>query len=126
MTMKKAASPATVIREDFRLLGAAVSEIDADAVKNWLTPEFWSMATAAVTNLIAVGVLVGWLSGTTATELTQAITAVIGATEVLVLNSLLVWKYLSGRTALKIQAMQMRVQYMETLAIERLRMESRV
>jgi hypothetical protein len=40
---------------------------------------------------------------------------------VLVLNSLLVWKYLSGRTALKIQAMESRMRYMETLAIERLR-----
>jgi hypothetical protein len=109
------------IREELRVLNAAADEIDEKSVTNWLTPEFWSMVGAAATNLITVGVLVGWVSGSAAAELTQSVTAVIGATEVLVLNSLLVWKYLSGRTALKIQAMESRMRYMETLAIERLR-----
>jgi hypothetical protein len=81
------------------------------------------MVGAAATNLIAVGVLIGWVSGSKAAELTQIVLALIGATEVLVLNSVLVWKYLSGRTALKVRALEMRGQYMETLAVERMRLE---
>jgi uncharacterized membrane protein len=118
MSTKRSVS---TIREELRVLNAAADEIDNKTTTEWLTPEFWSMVSAAATNLIAVGVLVGWVSGTTATELTQALTALIGATEVLLLNSLLVWKYISGRTALKVQAMASRTRYMETLAIERMR-----
>lgn len=118
MTMKK---QAVSVREELRVLNSAADDLQNPAILNWLTPEFWSMATTAVTNLVAVAVLIGWVSSTNADSVVQALTALIGATEALVLNGALVWKYLSSRTQLREQLLSARLQYMETLAIERMR-----
>jgi hypothetical protein len=90
---------------------------------NWLTPEFWTMAVGAVSNLIAVGVLVGWVDTSQAETLTKAVTAIVGATQIVVLNSALIWKYLAGRTELRAQMIDARYRYMEAVAVEKMRAE---
>lgn len=110
------------VREELRVLNAAADDASVDT-NNWLTPEFWTMVTVAGTNLIAVGVLIGWVDSTQAEVLTKAITAIIGATQIVVLNSALVWKYLGSRTELRAQMIDARYRYMEAVAVEKMRAE---
>jgi hypothetical protein len=108
------------VREELRVLNSAVDDVNIDN-GNWLTPEFWTMAFGAITNLVAVGVLVGWIDSSQAESLTKAVTAVVGATQVVVLNSALIWKYLAGRTELRAQMVDARYRYMEAVAVEKMR-----
>lgn len=112
---------ADTVREEMRVLNAAASEAVDTASVNWLTPEFWTMVTAAATNVIAVLVLIGWVNVSHVESLTQAITAVIGATQIIVVNTALVWKYLSGRTELRARMIDAQYQYMSMVAVEKLR-----
>jgi uncharacterized membrane protein len=100
------------------------SSIDAEEKKmfsDWLTPEFWTMAMTVLTNLLAVGVLLGWLSSADVETLTKAITGIVGAAEVILLNSLLVWKFINDRTAVRTETLRAKYQLMEAVAIERVR-----
>lgn len=110
------------VREELRVLNAAADDANVDTA-NWLTPEFWTMVTIAGTNLVAVAVLVGWVDSTQAEALTKAIAAIIGATQIVVMNSALVWKYLSARTELRAQMIDARYRYMEAVAVEKMRAE---
>ena len=109
------------VREEMRVLNTAAAEAVAESTANWLTPEFWTMVSAAVTNLIAVLVLIGWVNVSHVEGLTQAATALVGATQVIVLNTALVWKYLSGRTELRARMIDAQYQYMAMVAVEKLR-----
>lgn len=109
-------------REELRVLHNEV-EASAENENSWVKNEFWTMAAGAVANIVAVAVLLGWVDRLQADALIAAITAIIGASEVIVVNSALVWKYLSSRTELKAQMIDARYRYMESLAVERLRME---
>lgn len=111
-----------MVREELRVLNAAADDANVDTT-NWLTPEFWTMVTVAGTNLIAVGVLIGWVDSTQAEVLTKAITAIVGATQIVVLNSALVWKYLASRTELRAHMIDARYRYMEAVAVEKMRAE---
>ena len=110
------------VREELRVLNSAVDDANVDS-GNWLTPEFWTMAIGAVTNLVAVGVLIGWVDQSQAETLIKAVTAIVGATQVVVLNSALIWKYLAGRTELRAQMIDARYRYMEAVAVEKMRAE---
>lgn len=109
------------IREELRVLNSAAG--DGTDTNTWLTPEFWTMAIGSVTNLVTVAVLIGWVDQTQAETLTKAITAIVGATQVLVLNSALIWKYLTGRTEIRAQMIDARYRYMEAVAVEKMRAE---
>lgn len=119
MEMKKSVE---TVREELRVLNAAADDAHLDD-GSWLTPEFWTMAVGAVTNLIAVGVLVGWVDQSQAETLTKAVTAIVGATQIVVLNSALIWKYLAGRTEVRAQMIDARYRYMEAVAVEKMRAE---
>jgi cellulase/cellobiase CelA1 len=109
------------VKEDLRVLH---NEVEADVNNNsWLSSEFWTMAVGAVANIVAVGVLLGWVDRVQADAMVQALTAVIGATQVIVVNSALIWKYIASKTELRAQMLDMRYRYMESVAIERIRME---
>lgn len=110
------------VREELRVLNAAADDANVDS-SNWLTPEFWTMVTVAVTNLIAVGVLIGWVDSTQAEVLTKALTAIVGATQIVVLNSALVWKFIASRTEIRAQMIDARYRYMEAVAVEKMRAE---
>jgi len=120
MSMSKKVSADTV-REEMRVLNAAANDVVGSTPLSWLTPEFWTMVTAAATNVVAVLVLIGWVNVSHVESLTQAVTAVIGATQIIVVNTALVWKYLSGRTELRARMIDAQYQYMSMVAVEKLR-----
>lgn len=110
------------VREELRVLNAAANEAaDSSSMLNWLTPDFWTMVTAAATNIIAVMVLIGWVQASQVQGITQAVTALIGATQIIVVNSALVWKYLSGRAETRAHMINAQYQYMSMVACEKLR-----
>lgn len=110
------------IREDMRVLNAAANEaVDTSSSLNWLTPDFWTMVSAAGTNIVAVLVLIGWIQVSQAQALTQAVAAVIGATQIILVNSALVWKYLSGRAAVRAKMIDAQYQYLSMVAVEKIR-----
>lgn len=116
------------IREELRVLNAAADEAATTAVTvldspGWLTPEFWTMAGAAMTNLVTVAVLIGWVDHSNADALIKALSALLGASQVIVLNTALIWKYLGGRAEVKSAAITARYRYMESMAIEKFRAE---
>lgn len=120
--MEKSAN--SVFVAELRHLNNVVEAEEKSFVDKWMTPEFWTMTSLALTNILAVGVLVGWLSAEDVEQINKALTAIIGATEIIVVNSVLVWKYISGRNAIREKMIAAKYHYMETLAVERLRQES--
>lgn len=120
MSTMKRPTTSTVIAE-LRDLNAAAENEEKTFVERWMTHEFWMMVSMAATNLLATAVLIGWLSADKVEGLTQAVTAIIGATEVIVVNTVLVWKYVSGRNELRAQMIDARYRYMEAVSVERLR-----
>lgn len=120
MAMKKSVS---VIAEELRLLNATTDDKEVSSLMDWFTPDFWTTAGTAVTNIIAVAAVLGWVDRTNVEGLTQAVVALVGAAEVVILNSLLVWKYLSGRQEIRAQIVDAKFRYMESVAIEKLRAE---
>lgn len=121
MTTEK--TPISTIREEMRVLNAVAGDVATKDLTNWLTPEFWAMAGTALANLVAVAVMIGWVDQTQAQDITKAVSALVGATQVLVLNTVLVWKYLSGRAAVKTEAMRARYDYVTAVTIEKMRAE---
>jgi len=113
--------PIDTVREELRVLNSAADDANTTNLLSWLTPEFWTMAIGAIGNLVTVGVLLGWVSQSQAEDLTKAVTALVGASQVIVLNTVLIWKYLTGRQELRAQMIDARYRYMEAVAVERLR-----
>lgn len=111
------------IREDIRML--AQDADDAVAAPDVSKSEFWTMIGGVLTNLVTVAVLIGWIDSTNAETVTRAISAVLAASQALIVNGLLIWKYLSGRATLRAQLVDARYRYLETVAIERMRLESK-
>lgn len=113
------------IREEMRTLGeAAEAAVGTSTSTDWLTPEFWAMVVSAVTNIVAVATVLGWLSASDASALTQALSALIGAAQVIVVNAALVWKFISARTIVKKAAIESKYAYMTTaLQLQQLRAE---
>lgn len=119
--MAAAKKSVETIREELRVLSAAGD--DAAVKDSWLTPEFWTMASAAITNLVTVAVLVGWVDRSNADALMTAVSALIGASQVIVVNTALVWKFIASRTQAKAQVAEARYRYMEAIAVEKFRAE---
>ena len=102
--MATAKKSVETIREELRVLTAAADDAATGAAKeNWLSPEFWTMAGAALTNLVTVAVLIGWVDRSNADSLITALSALIGASQVIVVNTALVWKFIANRTQAKTQ-----------------------
>jgi hypothetical protein len=107
---------------ELRVLNSAVEETPVDAgILGWFTPDFWATAVTAVGNIIAVAAILGWVDKTSVDGLTVAVTAVIGAAEVIVTNSLLIWKYLAARQEFRLRIMDKKFAYMEAVAVEKIR-----
>lgn len=115
--------PIASIREELRELGAAADDVAPSGSSDWFTPEFWTMVVSAITNLVAVGVVLGWVSATDAAEINKSLAALIGAAQVLVVNAAIVWKYISARVAVREAMIDARYRYMEAIAVERIRAE---
>lgn len=109
---------------ELRELNTELGVDEKQLTDNWLTPEFWTMATAVVTNVLTVAALLGLVNASDVQELTKALTAIITATELVIVNAALVWKYLSGRQTLRAQLVSARYAMMEAVAVERMRLAS--
>lgn len=107
------------IREELRVLNAAAN--DGIPQNEWITPEFVAMVSSVVVNLLSAATLVGWVDASSAQEIAKAATAILTGVGTVVVNGLLVWKYLSGRQAIRAQMVEARYRYMETIAIEKMR-----
>jgi hypothetical protein len=112
-----------VLAEELRTLGATPDDAPASQADTWLTPAFWTMAAAAVTNLVTVATLLGWVNTAEGETLTKALTGLLGATQVIIVNSVLVWKYIAGRNQIQTAKITARYHYMEAVATEKLRAE---
>lgn len=110
------------VREELRTFGEAVEGTALEGLEKWLTPEFWTMAVTAAGNLIAVLALVGWLDHSQVETVTKAVTALIGASQVILVNGLLVWKYMTGRQQIRQQIMASRLRMAEDVMYSRLKM----
>lgn len=109
------------VREELRTFGEAVEGTALEGLDKWLTPEFWTMAITAASNLIAVMALVGWLDHSQVETVTKAVTALIGASQVILVNGLLVWKYLTGRQQIRQQIMASRLRMAEDVVYARVK-----
>lgn len=124
MTTKKktveSVVPVDTVREDIRVLGENFGDAGST---NWFSPEFLTLATTVLSNVVGVLVLVGWVDATQAADLTKAVVALVGAVQAILVNSVLVWKYLSGRAEEKIKRAEMRIEYLRAVQTERVRAE---
>ena len=109
------------LAEELRVLPELAGEEAAPQNSSWLTPQFWTMATTAATNLIAVAALIGWINSSDVEGVTRAATALVAAAQVIVVNSALVWSYIAGQNAVQVQKINARYKYMEAVAVEKLR-----
>ena len=116
-TVKKSVD---TVRSELRTFGEAVEGTALEGLDKWLTPEFWTMAIASVSNIVAVLALIGWLDHTQVETVTKALTALISASQVILVNGLLVWKYLSGRQDVRKQVVAARLRMAEDVLIARL------
>lgn len=80
------------------------------ATPGYLTTEFWAMIGGVLINLITVLAAIGYVSATDANELTSALTTMFGALQALVVNGLVIWKYIQSRTTVKAEAVRMQLQ----------------
>lgn len=106
---------------ELRELNASIDTDEKGILGTWLTPEFWTMIVTVGTNLLMVATLLGWLSAAEVETLTKAVSAIIGAAEVILVNGLLVWKFIHDRTALRAEMLHAKYRLMESVAVERLR-----
>jgi len=94
-----------------------LDELTADVNKeeSWFTPAFWTTVATALSNLITVAVLVGWVDATDAAEVSKAVVAMVGAVQVVFVNTALVWKYISGKREVEVAKLQARTAYISML-----------
>lgn len=118
--MSSVKRPVSAPVEDLKFITDLFSREETE-VSKWLTPELVTTVTTAVSNLLAVMVFIGWLTTADVETLTKAVTALVGASEVIVVNSVLIWKFIASRTALKKQLMTMKYQYVEAVNVEKVR-----
>jgi hypothetical protein len=70
-------------------------------------------------------VLVGWITQSDAETLTKALTAVVGSSQLVVINSALIWRYITSRTEVKNTAVIAKYSYMGTVAAEQMRLRNK-
>jgi hypothetical protein len=109
------------VRAELREINAVADEVGAGSGSDWSTPEFWTMVVSGIANLVTVAVMFGWISSSDAESLTKALSALLGAAQVIIVNGLLVWKYITSRVAVREALIDARFRYMEAVAVERLR-----
>lgn len=110
-------------RESMRVMNSEADAVPGVASNDWRSPEFWTMVVSALTNLVTVAVVLGWISSTDAETITKALTALIGAGQLIIVNGLLVWKFISSRVQVKQAMITARYNYMAAVTTERMRLE---
>lgn len=109
------------IYAELRELNANIDAEEKTGFDAWVTPEFVTMAGVVGSNLLMVAMVLGWLTASEVETLTKAMSAIFGAAEVILVNGLLVWKFIHDRTALRAEVIHAKYRLMESVAVERLR-----
>lgn len=101
---------------------AAVRMLDTAAAdpKEWLSPEFVSLAGTVAVNLVTAAVVVGWMDASQAQELTKAVTTIIAAVGAISVNGMVVWKYIGGKHEVQVEKIHAQLRYSEFVAREQL------
>jgi hypothetical protein len=110
----------TVISVDSPIAAVRMLDTAAGESKDWTSTEFVSLAGTVAVNLITAATVVGWVDATQAQELTKAVTTMITAVGVIVVNGLIVWKYLAGKQEVQVQKIQAQLRYAEFVAREQI------
>jgi hypothetical protein len=87
---------------------------------SWFTPEFVSMVSTVVVNLLTAATILGWVDARNAQELASAVTGIITALGAVSVNGLVVWKYLAGRAVAKSAEVTAKYQYMASVETNRM------
>lgn len=103
----------TTKKLDMRVLDEIASDVNKE--ESWFTPAFWTTVATALGNLVTVAVLVGWVDATNAAEISKAVVAMVGAVQVIFVNTALVWKYISGKREVEVAKLQARTAYISML-----------
>lgn len=82
---------------------------DNPAPSSWFNSDFWKTAAAAVSNIITVAVLIGWVRATDSEALTESVVALVGAAEVIFINSALIWRHLTAKKEVEIEQLRAKV-----------------
>lgn len=88
---------------------------DSSATDTWFTPAFWTTVATALGNLVTVAVLFGWIDSANSDSLTQAIAALVGAAQVIVVNTVLIWRYVVARKEVEVAKIQARTAYIQAM-----------
>lgn len=83
--------------------------------ESWFTPAFWTTVATAMGNLVTVAVLVGWLDASNAADVSKAVVALVGAVEVIFVNTALVWKYISDRRDVEVEQLRTKTAYYQSV-----------
>jgi len=94
-----------------------LSEVAGDETTptSWFAKDFWKTAAAGLSNLVTIAVLIGWVKSTSSEELTGAIVALVGAAEVIFVNSALIWRHLTAAKEVEVEAMKMRMMLLQSM-----------
>jgi uncharacterized membrane protein len=117
MTAKKPSS-STVLREEVRLMSEAIDATEAKTTG--LSPEFLTLGATVLTNIVGVLVLIGWVDSSQAAEITKSLVALVGGVQAIVVNSVLVWKFLAARFATQKTIAEMRIAAIRAAQTERM------
>lgn len=103
--LKKTAVDAPVL--EARIFGDVEDRIkDLDKLARH---EFWAMAAVALTNLVSVAAVMGWIDSSGVETLTKSITAVIGGAEIIVLNAIILYRYFTNVQETKREMVRARI-----------------
>lgn len=117
MSMERPSSP-TVIREEIRMMNEAIDAVEPKI--GGLTPEFLTLGATVLTNIVGVLVLIGWVDSSQAAELTKSLVALVGGLQAILVNSVLVWKFLAARFATQKTIAEMRIAAIRAAQTERI------
>jgi hypothetical protein len=70
-----------------------------------VTSEFWVTLGGIAANIVAVFVMLGYVSPTDATGLSQSVTQLLSGLQMVMVNAALIWKYVDSRQKTKSDAM---------------------
>lgn len=70
-------------------------------VDGLFTTEFWTTVGGLLANLLVVLVAIGYVNREDADQLTASVGSIVAAVQMLVVNGMLIWKYIASRTQLK-------------------------
>ncbi len=86
------------------------------------TTEFWATVGGLIANLLVVLAAIGWVSREDSDMLTTTLATFLGAAQTLIVNGMLIWKYIASRTQLKQAVLLQRMSQRHDLKLTQMRL----